>query len=102
VLLFSFGRPEMPVDTHVYRVSSRLGLVRPKASFPEAHDTLLDLVGNDPADVYEAHVNMIRHGRRLCVAQRPKCGQCPLRRLCPYGKGELARKPRARRPGSRA
>ena len=69
VLLFSFDRPELPVDTHVYRVASRLGLIRPKASFEEAHDMLLALV--DPADVYELHVNLIRHGRRLCTARRP-------------------------------
>jgi endonuclease-3 len=85
VLLFSYDRPELPVDTHVYRVSSRLGLIRPKAPFEEAHRELLDLVGDDPAAVYEAHVNMLRHGRRLCRPQRPLCEECPLLRLCPYG-----------------
>src|SRR5688500_5676169 len=55
VLLFSFDRPELPVDTHVYRVASRLGLTHPRASFEEAHDVLL--AGTDPADVYELHVN---------------------------------------------
>jgi endonuclease-3 len=84
VLLFSFDRPELPVDTHVYRVASRLGLIRPKASFEEAHDVLLDL--SDPADVYELHVNLIRHGRRLCAARNPRCPECPLLRLCPYGR----------------
>jgi endonuclease III len=84
VLLFSYDRPELPVDTHVYRVSSRLGLVRPKASFAEAHETLLALA--DPDQVYELHVNLIRHGRRLCKPDRPICEQCPLRRLCPYGR----------------
>jgi endonuclease-3 len=88
VLLFSFDRPELPVDTHVYRVSSRLGLIRPKASFEEAHRELLALLGDpDPADVYEIHVNMLRHGRRLCRPQRPLCEECPLLRLCPYGQG---------------
>ena len=84
VLLFSFDRPELPVDTHVYRVSSRLGLIRPKASFEEAHDTLLALT--DPADVYELHVNLIRHGRRICTARNPRCKECPLLSLCPYGR----------------
>lgn len=84
VLLFSFDRPELPVDTHVYRVASRLGLIRPKASFKEAHETLLALV--DPEDVYEVHVNMIRHGRRICTARQPKCERCPLLSLCPYGR----------------
>ncbi len=84
VLLFSFDRPELPVDTHVYRVTSRLGLIRPGASFEEAHDTLLALV--DPGDVYELHVNLIRHGRRICAARDPRCGECPLLSLCPYGR----------------
>jgi endonuclease-3 len=88
VLLFSYDRPELPVDTHVYRVSSRLGLIRPKASFLEAHETLRALV--PPAQTYETHVNLIRHGRRLCKAQRPLCPQCPLRPVCPYGRA-LAR-----------
>jgi endonuclease III len=84
VLLFSFDRPEMPVDTHVYRVASRLGLIRPGASFEEAHDTLRALT--DPEDVYELHVNLIRHGRRICTARNPRCRECPLLRLCPYGR----------------
>ena len=83
VLLFSYDRPELPVDTHVYRVGGRLGLIRPKASFLEAHETMR--VITDPGDVYELHVNLIRHGRRLCKAQRPLCGECPLLRLCPFG-----------------
>jgi endonuclease III len=86
VLLFSFDRPEMPVDTHVYRVSSRLGLIEPKASFERAHDTLLALT--DPGDVFELHVNMIRHGRRLCFARNPRCRECPLLRVCPYGRSQ--------------
>src|SRR5205823_12879816 len=84
VLLFSFDRPEFPVDTHVYRVASRLGLIRPKASFEEAHDVLGAL--SDPENVYELHVNMIRHGRRICAARNPRCTECPLLRLCPYGR----------------
>jgi endonuclease-3 len=84
VLLFSFDRPELPVDTHVYRVASRLGLIRPGASFQEAHDTLLALT--DPADVFELHVNLIRHGRRVCTARNPRCKECPLLKVCPYGR----------------
>jgi endonuclease-3 len=84
VLLFSYGRPEVPVDTHVYRVGSRLGLFRPGASFEEAHDEMLRLAaGEDP---YEAHVALIRHGRRTCHARSPRCGECPLLDLCPHGK----------------
>jgi endonuclease III len=83
VLLFAFDRPELPVDTHVYRVSSRLGLIRPKASFVEAHDTLPSLF--EPDETYEVHVNMLRHGRRLCSVRRPQCERCPLLEVCPYG-----------------
>jgi endonuclease III len=90
VLLFSFGRPEVPVDTHVYRVTSRLGLIRPGASFDEAHDELLRLV--DPEDAYEVHVLLIRHGRRTCTAREPRCAECPLRRMCPEGRRRLRRR----------
>jgi endonuclease III len=89
VLLFSFGRPEVPVDTHVYRVASRLGLIRPGASFDEAHDQLLRLT--DPEDAYEIHVLLIRHGRRTCTARAPRCPECPLLRMCPYGRAALSR-----------
>ncbi len=86
VLLFSFGRPDVPVDTHVYRVGTRLGLFRPKASFDEAHDEMLRLVGDDADEAYEVHVGLIRHGRRTCSARDPRCDECPLLRMCPYGK----------------
>ena len=81
VLLFSFGRPEIPVDTHVYRVGGRLGLFRDRASFDEAHDEMLRVV--DPEDAYELHINLIRHGRAVC-RPRPRCDECALRRMCPY------------------
>ena len=97
VLLFSYDRPELPVDTHVYRVTQRLGLVPPKAPFRTAHELMRELT--DPPDVYELHVNLIRHGRRLCKSQRPLCEECPLRRLCPYGREVLAKKRAARGPG---
>ena len=81
-LLFSYGRHDVPVDTHVYRVGIRLGLFRPGAPLEEAHDEMLRL--SQGADPYEAHVALIRHGRRICVARAPRCGECPLRRMCPY------------------
>jgi endonuclease III len=84
VLLFSYGLPDVPVDTHVYRVGTRLGLFRPGASFEEAHDELLRLAG--PEDAYELHVNLIRHGRRICTARSPRCPECVLLSLCPYGR----------------
>jgi len=81
VLLFSFGRPEIPVDTHVYRVGGRLGLFREGASFAEAHEEMRRVV--DPDDAYELHINLIRHGRSVC-RPHPRCGECALRRMCPY------------------
>jgi endonuclease III len=91
VLLFSFGRPDVPVDTHVYRVGGRLGLWAQKASFEAAHDELARLCGDDGDFAYEAHVLLIRHGRRTCVARAPRCPECPLRRMCPEGRRRLAR-----------
>ena len=92
VLLFAYGRPDVPVDTHVYRVGSRLGLWREKASFDEAHDEMLRLVADDGQEAYETHVLLIRHGRRTCSARSPACAECPLRRMCPEGRRRLARK----------
>jgi endonuclease-3 len=87
VLLFSDGRPEVPVDTHVYRVATRLGLLRPGAPLDEAHDEL-SLLGH-PDEAYEVHVSLIRHGRRTCTARAPRCPECPLKRMCPYGRERL-------------
>jgi endonuclease-3 len=81
VLIFALGRPEIPVDTHVYRVGGRLGLFRPNASFEEAHDEMLAIT--DPEDAYELHINLIRHGREVC-RPKPRCEACALRRMCPY------------------
>jgi len=81
VLIFSFDRPEIPVDTHVHRVGGRLGLFRPRASFDEAHDEMLAIT--PPEDAYELHVNLIRHGRAIC-RPRPRCAECGLRRMCPW------------------
>ncbi|MFY9487648.1 MAG: DNA lyase [Solirubrobacterales bacterium] len=81
VLLFAYGLPDIPVDTHVGRVGTRLGLFRPAASFEEMHDAILSLA--PPELAHEMHVNLIRHGRRLCHARAPQCPVCPLRQICP-------------------
>jgi endonuclease III len=81
VLLFSYGLRDVPVDTHVSRVGARLHLLRPGAPFEELHDAMLDLTPKGAE--LEFHVNLLRHGRRLCHAQRPRCAECPLRRMCP-------------------
>ncbi|MCC7371135.1 MAG: endonuclease III [Chloroflexi bacterium] len=81
VLLFALGMPAMPVDTHVHRVSKRLGLIGPKVSAEAAHQILE--ASMPPDQMYEAHMLLIRHGRVLCKALRPRCGACPLTAVCP-------------------
>ena len=70
------------VDRHVDRVAHRVGLVGPKVSADEAHDLFLGML--EPDQMYEAHVNLIQHGRKICHAQRPECGRCPIRARCRY------------------
>jgi len=81
VLIFSLGMPALPVDTHVFRVAKRLGLVEPSASVEKAHKQLANVVSLE--DVYRFHVLLIEHGRKVCKAQRPRCGECILCGICP-------------------
>lgn len=81
VLLFALGRPALPVDTHVYRVCRRLGLVPPKMTADQAHTHLEALVPSE--EVYAFHIGLIKHGRYVCQAQRPRCAECVLNDLCP-------------------
>jgi endonuclease III len=81
VLLFSFGRHDVPVDTHVARVGQRLRLLRPGAPSEELHEQML--AATPRGAERELHLNLLRHGRRTCHAQRPACPDCPLRRMCP-------------------
>jgi endonuclease III len=81
VLLFSYGLPDIPVDTHVSRVGTRLWLFRPGAPFEELHDSMLALT--PPGHELELHVNLLRHGRRTCFARKPACDECALARMCP-------------------
>ena len=83
VLLFACRRPVLPVDTHVHRVSGRLGLIGPGTNAVKAQLELSPLV--PPRQVLEFHVGLIRHGRAVCLANKPKCGDCPLLDLCPDG-----------------
>ena len=82
VLLFSFGMPLMPVDRHVERVAKRIGLIPAKASPDDAHEHFLALL--EPDQMYEAHVNLIQHGRRICHAQRPEHDRCPVAARCRF------------------
>ena len=81
VLLFALGMRDVPVDTHVSRVGTRLRLFRPKAPFLEMHDEMLALTPRGAE--LELHMNLLRHGRRTCHARHPECGDCALARMCP-------------------
>ena len=82
VLLFSFGLPLMPVDRHVERVSRRVGLLPRETTKTDPHDVFLAML--QPDQMYEAHVNLIRHGRRVCHALRPEHERCPLFDRCRF------------------
>ena len=82
VLLFSLGRPAFPVDTHIYRVSGRLGLRPEKMTVEQAHPYLERLF--PPETYYAAHLNLIRLGREVCQARKPICPKCPIIKLCDY------------------
>jgi endonuclease III len=81
VLMFALGRPALPVETHVYRVARRLGLIGDKVTADQAHAALEALV--PPEDTYAFHVALIKHGRYTCTARAPACAACPLVDLCP-------------------
>lgn len=83
VLLFSLGWPAMPVDTHVHRVSRRLGIVSDAASAVETQNALELLIGARRDAVYTLHMNLIRHGREVCRARAPRCNACALSLVCP-------------------
>ncbi len=82
VLLFALGKPAFPVDTHVWRVTKRLGLIGPKVSAESAHETLQELI--PPEWRYTMHIDLIRHGRQICYARNPACFRCPISSECQY------------------
>ena len=82
VLLFSLGMPAFPVDTHIYRVSGRIG-IRPQAIDVDTAHQYLEAAA-DPAEYYAMHLNLIRLGREICQARKPACGRCPLLEICQY------------------
>lgn len=83
VLLFAFGKGVFPVDTHIHRIARRLGLVPAKTSAEQTQERLEPLI--PPKDRYAMHVLMIAHGRKTCRAISPRCDECVLLELCPYG-----------------
>jgi endonuclease-3 len=82
VLLFSLGKPAFPVDTHIYRVSGRIGLRPDGMTVEEAHPYLASLF--DPLTYGTAHLNLIYLGRQICHARKPECPLCPLQDICAY------------------
>jgi endonuclease-3 len=82
VLCFALGRPVIPVDTHIFRVAWRLGLIEKKLGEARAHDALQAQIARE--SVYRFHVALINHGRAVCKAPRPRCGQCTITDLCRY------------------
>ena len=84
VQIFSLGQAAFPVDTHIFRITKRLGLIPEKSTPEQAHQQLGRAVIQDK--MYTFHINLIKHGRALCRARKPLCPQCPLLNHCPYGK----------------
>ena len=98
ILCFSLGMPAMPVDTHIHRVSQRLRLIGPKVSADKAHDILESKV--PPEDVFPFHMYLIRHGRQVCKAQRPRCDECVLAWGCPSNGKVGLKRTRGRKPAT--
>jgi endonuclease-3 len=86
-LLFAFGKALFPVDTHIHRIAWRLGLVPAKATEEQTRELLSPKIS--PNDRYETHVLLIEHGRKTCRAINPRCDDCVLLRMCPYGRARL-------------
>jgi endonuclease III len=82
VMLFALGKPAFPVDTHVWRVTKRLGVLNQRVSAEDAHSILQSLI--PPEWRYRMHINLIRHGRQTCYARNPACFRCPLTAECQY------------------
>ena len=89
ILSFSLGMPAMAVDTHIFRVSQRLGIIGPKVNADKAHEVLEAAM--PPEDVYPFHAAFITHGRQVCKAQRPRCGDCVVSYGCPSRDEEAIR-----------
>lgn len=86
VLLFCFRKPVLPVDTHVHRVSQRIGLIGPRATAEQAHTLLIALLPHDADVLWNFHLNMLRHGQKICVWGTPRCERCNLRDHCDYAR----------------
>jgi endonuclease-3 len=90
VLLFDLGMPAFPADTHILRVTRRLGWIPDRTSPDRAHDLLQTMI--PPGRMLSLHVNLIQLGRTLCRPRNPRCGTCPIRRWCLHGKRSATRR----------
>jgi endonuclease-3 len=84
LLLFNFKKPVMPVDTHVFRVSQRVGILGAKVTAEQAHELLPEMLPKDPVVLFNYHIHMLWHGQRICKWKGPKCEKCVLSNICNY------------------
>lgn len=84
LLLFNFKKPVLPVDTHVFRVSQRVGLIGAKVTANKAHDLLLRMLPQDATELFNFHKHLFWHGQRICTFYSPKCSACVLNSICNY------------------
>lgn len=84
VLLFCFSKPILPVDTHVHRVSQRIGLIGERVTPSAAHELLLPLLPKDAHVLFNFHIDMLRHGQQICIWGSPRCGRCPMTDICDW------------------
>jgi endonuclease III len=92
VLLFCFSKPIMPVDTHVHRVSQRVGLIGAKVNPTAAHAALWAILPDDPVFLYNYHIANLKHGQKVCIWGTPRCAQCPLTDICAWYQANRAAK----------
>jgi endonuclease III len=84
LLLFNFKKPVLPVDTHVFRVSQRVGIIGAKVTANKAHDILLEMLPKDATELFNFHKHLFWHGQKVCTWSYPKCEKCVLNGICNY------------------
>ncbi|MBD1396567.1 endonuclease III [Pontibacter sp. JH31] len=84
LLLFNFKKPVLPVDTHVFRVSQRVGMIGAKVTANKAHDILLEMLPKDATELFNFHKHLFWHGQRVCTWSYPRCEKCVLNGICNY------------------
>ena len=92
LLLFSLRKPVLPVDTHVHRVSQRVGIIGPKVNQAKAHTVLLEMLPPDADELLNYHKLLFKHGQQVCTWSYPRCGQCVLQDICDYYQNKVAEK----------